>query len=793
MKEWKRLIALILCLCMVCGLFGCQQQPAADAGADPTDESTESTPAETEPDELDSLREAIAAVQEASNLTLNITTAKTVTVGGETFTEQSSQTLICAGLGTEDPRYSSTEKVDFGSGYYNEYTEIYVGGTLYLTVDNDYSFQGQLTAEEAAARYLPAVLVDPALYGSYAISGNDLTFTEPTAGEIWAIPEGAELTEATATAQLTSSGTLRKTGYTVTYTYGNAEITLEAEVKVAIEDAANISVEAPEDPDSYLLLTDIDAPRMMENAVGHLYGAKTFSSLSMQSIVSHAAGIVQNQSTQMYIYDVDGQYNYKREIGVYVYEGYYGSDYEYDYEETFVDGVLSYSEDGGDPEESTGVSASYVRSYYDNLRAYEILTLDNWQDAVITDLGTLYLIELDLTEEWSQGMQSLICENWWGDGNFLMDLADSYADVERTSYVGIDKYTGLPTSTGYYYEGCHTLEGEEYTLSYQLDQSFEAPCLGAYKEINDEMLPEQEPEQTPTPLFYHVTGPDGQEMWLFGTIHVGNDASAYLPQEIYDALAASDALAIECDNDGFEELYDSDESIQDAVSDAYYYSGSTIQDHIDPELYEIAVKYMKATGSYNMNSNYAKPYLWYESIDDFYLRQGYQLTRDQGIEERLTTFAEDNEIPLWEVESCLFQIQMLTGFSDELQEWMLEGSVEYSDPSFWEGSTELFELWCSGDEAALRERISCEVDTSELTEEELAEYEEYKALLDEYNDSISHSRNDGMLEVLKGYLESGDTVFVAVGLAHLLDETNGLVDTLRAAGYTVEQVEFAGN
>ena len=56
---------------------------------------------------------------------------------------------------------------------------------------------------------------------------------------------------------------------------------------------------------------------------------------------------------------------------------------------------------------------------------------------------------------------------------------------------------------------------------------------------------------------------------------------------------------------------------------------------------------------------------------------------------------------------------------------------------------------------------------------------------------MSHNRNDGMLEVLKGYLESGETVFVAVGLAHLLDETNGLVDTLRAAGYTVELVEFA--
>ena len=83
------------------------------------------------------------------------------------------------------------------------------------------------------------------------------------------------------------------------------------------------------------------------------------------------------------------------------------------------------------------------------------------------------------------------------------------------------------------------------------------------------------------------------------------------------------------------------------------------------------------------------------------------------------------------------------------------------------------------------------MDTSEFTEEELAEYAEYQELMDEYNQSMSYDRNDGMLEVLKGYLESGETIFVAVGLAHLLNNVNGLVDTLRAAGYTVELVEFS--
>ena len=73
----------------------------------------------------------------------------------------------------------------------------------------------------------------------------------------------------------------------------------------------------------------------------------------------------------------------------------------------------------------------------------------------------------------------------------------------------------------------------------------------------------------------------------------------------------------------------------------------------------------------------------------------------------------------------------------------------------------------------------------------MAEYEEQKELIDEYNTAMSYDRNDGMLEVAIEYLESGDVVFYAVGLAHLLNDYNGLVDTLREAGYTVELVPYA--
>ena len=126
-----------------------------------------------------------------------------------------------------------------------------------------------------------------------------------------------------------------------------------------------------------------------------------------------------------------------------------------------------------------------------------------------------------------------------------------------------------------------------------------------------------------------------------------------------------------------------------------------------------------------------------------------------------------------------------------LQEMLLSESV-YSDPYGYVLSTwELFEMWCAGDEAALSETLSDAVDTSEMTDEELAEYNALLPLIEEYNKAMSYDRNDAMLEVAIEYLESGDIVFYAVGLAHLLNDANGLVRALRDAGYTVELVSYA--
>ena len=175
--------------------------------------------------------------------------------------------------------------------------------------------------------------------------------------------------------------------------------------------------------------------------------------------------------------------------------------------------------------------------------------------------------------------------------------------------------------------------------------------------------------------------------------------------------------------------------------------------------------------------------------------------------------AEENGVPLWEVESTLFQIQMLNGYSDHLQEFELYSAVYSHGAENWEGTEELYELWCAGDEAALIEEMVRE--SWVITEEDIAEWEaeenlepedlediayvkenlgyintELEKIYREYTNAMEISRNADMLKVAKEYLESGKTIFYAVGLAHLLAE-EGLVNTLRDAGYTVELVTYS--
>ena len=92
-------------------------------------------------------------------------------------------------------------------------------------------------------------------------------------------------------------------------------------------------------------------------------------------------------------------------------------------------------------------------------------------------------------------------------------------------------------------------------------------------------------ENRATALIHRVACLEGQEI----TIHVGDEPTGFLPREIYDTFAPSDALALECDP---EALYELTEEKQQEVNDIL-----ARKDEINAELLKIQEEYEKENGS----------------------------------------------------------------------------------------------------------------------------------------------------------------------------------------------------
>ena len=151
---------------------------------------------------------------------------------------------------------------------------------------------------------------------------------------------------------------------------------------------------------------------------------------------------------------------------------------------------------------------------------------------------------------------------------------------------------------------------------------------------------------------------------------------------------------------------------------------------------------------------------------------------------RLLTRAIDAEKKIYEVEDSYRQFQMDIDFSDDVLELNLYNAAYYPRSYFRADNIELFNAWCKGDIKELSKAINEPDDFTGMTDDQIDAYEEYEKALTDDRDAL-------MLEKAKEYLASGETVFYAVGLAHLLDEDTGLLKTLDEAGYTVELVEYA--
>lgn len=282
-------------------------------------------------------------------------------------------------------------------------------------------------------------------------------------------------------------------------------------------------------------------------------------------------------------------------------------------------------------------------------------------------------------------------------------------------------------------------------------------------------------ESSITPLLYKVTDSDGDNLWLFGSIHVGKEEFYPLPNYVTQAFNESEALAVEFDIVAFEK----DLSAQiSAMETLVYTDTTTIKDHIPEEIYTRAVEILEEHDIYNPLIDYYIPSVWESLIQNAILLK-LKVDTELGIDKHMIDTAYENEKPILDVESAKFQYELMANFSPELQEFLLKDAVEAYDKldEYGKDLENLIECWSNGDEKGFEKYF----------EEEAPEDPDELALYEEYSKALITDRNNSMTEYAVEALNEGKELFICVGAAHIVGET-GMATQLEELGYTVEVV-----
>lgn len=282
-----------------------------------------------------------------------------------------------------------------------------------------------------------------------------------------------------------------------------------------------------------------------------------------------------------------------------------------------------------------------------------------------------------------------------------------------------------------------------------------------------------------SPLMWKVTDAEGHTLYLFGTIHVGDERNEAVLHLVEPVLGSCDALAVEFDTKAY--TADTQLMMQD-MAQYVLTDGSEVSDYMPEELYARAYALLEEAGLYPAMFKRYNIAMWYQLIESAMIMQYTELDSDCGMDSLLIERAYELGKPVLDVESGSFQMALLNSFDDEVYRIVIKETLDMAD-SYGESTMELYELWLSGDRDAFWAYLAGEdVDETDYSEEQIE-------MILAYNRALLDERNLGMRDKALEYLASGQTVFFAVGAAHMANEV-GLVYLLSEAGYTVEPFDY---
>jgi uncharacterized protein len=266
------------------------------------------------------------------------------------------------------------------------------------------------------------------------------------------------------------------------------------------------------------------------------------------------------------------------------------------------------------------------------------------------------------------------------------------------------------------------------------------------------------------PAVWRMTGPNGAEVTLLGSMHVLRPGDYPLPESVDGLIDRSELIVMEIDLD------DVDAAAQQRVilGTALLPQGTVLKNVVDERVYALVERSAAELGlDLTLLERFEPWFLAVTLLDQGLRKWGFQAER--GIEQYVLGRAQSAGKEIVGLETLEFQIGIFDSLSAQSQQAMLEQTLAEIDEAET-ALSEMVEAWRDGE----LESLSAEL---------LDDFDEFPGL----HETLVVKRNRSWVSPLERMLADGRRHLVVVGALHLVGPDN-VIELLRARGHEVERL-----
>ncbi|MGO2075556.1 MAG: TraB/GumN family protein [Pseudoalteromonas sp.] len=258
---------------------------------------------------------------------------------------------------------------------------------------------------------------------------------------------------------------------------------------------------------------------------------------------------------------------------------------------------------------------------------------------------------------------------------------------------------------------------------------------------------------------------EGVKSYLFGTVHVGDSTMKGLSKKVTNAINASEKVIVEVDISTISPA----EMQRRSMPFMMLKNGHKLQSQLSQQNYQKLTDYFKNKSiDIAMFDKFAPWAVMVTMMQIEFQEAGF--SEQNGIDKQVITYAKSKNIPIGELETLEYQMEMFTNLSLLSNEMIEETFEQLADVESY--FINLVNAWKTGDMDTLTDYYNTSFDDSNY-----GEISEQVMLIE---------RNDNWVKSLTPRIGK-EKLFIAIGALHL-PEKHGLLKQLKDQGFTITRL-----